>query len=168
MVREISLNIDASKANPVADIPTVMLKWTVDIHLLFITKIIDFSFENSCFQDELKLAEVSPIFKNKDDLHKENDRPVSILSHASKVLEKILYIQIATLMEESSQLYFRHKNLQLQNIQFSNTEINIEKKTATAVIKNELKYFPMSEGNACIAEPNLEALPLIWFSKGLV
>ena len=29
---------------------------------------------------------------------------------------------------KSSQLYFRHKNLQLQNIQFSNTEINIEKK----------------------------------------
>ena len=26
---------------------------------------------------------------------------------------------------------------------------------------NELKYFPMSEGNTCIAEPNLEALPLI-------
>ena len=42
------------------------------------------------------------------------------------------------------------------------------KKTLTAVIKNELKYFPMSEGNACIAEPNLEVLPLIWFSKGLV
>ena len=39
---------------------------------------------------------------------------------------------------------------------------------ATAVIKNELKYFPMSEGNACIEEPNLEVLPLIWFSKGLV
>ena len=67
-----------------------------------------------------------------------------------------------------SQLYFRHKTLQLQNIQFSNTDINIEIKTATAVIKNELKYFPMSEGHACIAEPNLEALPLIRFSKGLV
>ena len=77
--------------------------------------------------------------------------------------EQILFYQV-----KSSQLYFRHKNLQLQNIQFSNTEINIEIKTATAVIKNELKYFPMSEGNACIAEPNLEALPLIWFSKGLV
>ena len=63
---------------------------------------------------------------------------------------------------------FQHKNLQLQNIQFSNTKINIEIKTATAVIRNELKYFRMSEVNACIAEPNLEALPLIWFSKGLV
>ena len=32
---------------------------------------------------------------------------------------------------------------------------NIEiKTTTTAVIKNELKYFSMSEGNTCIAEPN--------------
>ena len=46
--------------------------------------------------------------------------------------------------------------------QFSVTEINIEiKTTAKAVIKNELKYFLMSEGNTCIAEPNLEVLPLI-------
>ena len=47
--------------------------------------------------------------------------------------------------------------------------MNIEIKTTTkAVIKNELKYFPMSEGNTCIAEPNLEVLPLIGYSKGLV
>ena len=26
----------------------------------------------------------------------------------------------------------------------------------------------MPEGNACVAEPNLEVLPLIWFSKGPV
>ena len=41
--------------------------------------------------------------------------------------------------------------------------MNIEIKiTTTAVIKNELKYFPMSQGNnTCIAEPNLEVLPLI-------
>ena len=42
------------------------------------------------------------------------------------------------------------------------TEINIEiKTTATAVIKNGLKYFLMSEGSTYIAEPNLEVLPLI-------
>ena len=39
-----------------------------------------------------------------------------------------------------------------------NREINT---TTTAAIKNELKYFPISEGNICIAEPNLEVLPLI-------
>ena len=54
-------------------------------------------------------------------------------------------------------------------MQLSIIEISIEiKTTTTAVIKKDLKYFPMSEGNICIAEPNLEVLPLIWFSKGLV
>ena len=48
-------------------------------------------------------------------------------------------------------------------------EMSVEiKTTTTAVIKNELKYFPMPEGNTCIAEPNLEVLPLICFSKGPV
>ena len=47
-------------------------------------------------------------------------------------------------------------------MQFSIIEIKIETKTTrTAIIKNELKYFPMSEGNDCIAEPNLEVLSLI-------
>ena len=69
-----------------------------------------------------------------------------------------------------SSLYFWHKNSQWQKTQFSIIEINIEiKTTTTAVIKNKLKYFPMSEGNTSIAEPNLEVLlPLLWFSKGLV
>ena len=54
-------------------------------------------------------------------------------------------------------------------MQFSVIETNIEiKTTITTVIKNEVKYFSMSEGNTCITEPNLEVLPLIWFSKGLV
>ena len=57
----------------------------------------------------------------------------------------------------------------IKNIQFSIIELSIEiKTTATAVTKNELKYFPMSEGNICIAELNIEVLPWIWFSKGLV
>ena len=36
------------------------------------------------------------------------------------------------------------------------------KTTATAELKNEHKYSPMSEGNTCIGEPpNLQVLPLI-------
>ena len=44
---------------------------------------------------------------------------------------------------------------------FFNYKIKIEiKTTTTTALKNELKYSPMSEGNTCIAEPNLEVLPL--------
>ena len=96
LVRGIILKLDGSKATPVGDIPGDMLKSTVDIHLTFITKIINFSFENGCFPDELKLAEVSPIFKKNNDLVKENYRSISILSHVSKVFERIMYKQTDT------------------------------------------------------------------------
>ena len=32
--------------------------------------------------------------------------------------------------------------------------------TTTTALKNETKYFLMSEGNTCIAEPDLEVPPL--------
>ena len=36
-----------------------------------------------------------------------------------------------------------------------------EKKTTTTIaLKNAFKYSPKSEGNTCIAQPNLQALPL--------
>ena len=100
LVREIILNLEGAKATPVGDIPADMLKSTVDINLRFITKIISFSFENGSFPDELKLAELSPIFKKNNDLDKENYMPVSILSHVSKVFERIMCIQIDTFMRD--------------------------------------------------------------------
>ena len=42
-----------------------------------------------------------------------------------------------------------------------NTIFNNRNKDRNKNNYNELKYFPMSEGNTCIAEPNLEVLPLI-------
>ena len=42
---------------------------------------------------------------------------------------------------------------------FFNYKMKIKTTTTTRLI-NELKYSSMSEGNTCIAEPNLEVLPL--------
>ena len=67
-----------------------MLNSMVDIHLPFLTKIINYSFASGCFPDELKFAEVSPIFKKNNDLDKEYYRPVNILCHVSKVFERIV------------------------------------------------------------------------------
>ena len=75
-------------------IPTDFLKQTIDIHLPIMTEIINMSIENNCYPDDLKLAEVSLVFKKKDDLDKENYRPVSVLSHVSKVFERIMNKQI--------------------------------------------------------------------------
>ena len=97
-VRQVTLSIDGSKATPVGDIPGDMLKVTLDMHLSLITKIINLSFENGCFPDDLKFAEVSPTFKKNDDLDKENYRPASVLFNVSKVFERIIYSQIDAFM----------------------------------------------------------------------
>ena len=46
----------------------------------------------------MKLADVSPVFKNDDDLNKEYYRPVSILSHMPKDFERIFNKQIDCFM----------------------------------------------------------------------
>ena len=75
-----------------------MLKSTVDINFPFISKITNFSYENGCFPDELKLAEVSPIFKLKDDVIK---KIIGLyLFHMSKAFERIMLIQINTFMRD--------------------------------------------------------------------
>ena len=89
-MRKFIMNIDGSKATAVGDIPTDMLKQTIDIHLPIITQIMNMSIDNNCYPDDLKFAEVSPVFKKKDDLDKENYRPVSVLSHVSKVFKRIM------------------------------------------------------------------------------
>ena len=48
----------------------------------------------------MKAAEVTPIFKKNDDLDKENYRPVSVLPHVSKIIERVMYTQIENFMED--------------------------------------------------------------------
>ena len=46
----------------------------------------------------------------------------------------------------------------IKNTIFNDRKKHRKKKTTTtAAIKNELKCFPMSEGNTCTAEPNLQS-----------
>ena len=60
----------------------------------FITETINDSFQTGNFSNELKLAEVMPVYKKRNPLNKENYRPVRVLSHVSKIFEKVIYEQI--------------------------------------------------------------------------
>ena len=71
-----------------------MLKQTIDIRLPII------SIDNDCYPDDPKLADVFPVFFKKDDLDKEMYRLVSVLSHVSKVFERIMHQQIEDLMKD--------------------------------------------------------------------
>ena len=47
------------------------------------------------FPDNLSLADITPVFKEKNPLHKVNYRPVSVLSSISKFYEKLMQKQIS-------------------------------------------------------------------------
>ena len=97
-VRKEILDLSTKKATKNGDIPAKILKKSIDIYIKEITFTINDCIENGIFPDDLKLADVSPIFKKEDSFKKENYRPVSILPHMSKVFERILYKQIDTFM----------------------------------------------------------------------
>ena len=80
-VRKEILNLSTKNATKNGDIPAKILKKSINIYIKEITFIINYCLEKGIFPDDLKLADVSPIFK------KENYRPVSILPHMSKSLK---------------------------------------------------------------------------------
>ena len=97
------------------------------------TQIINMSINNNCYPDDLKLAEVSPVFK-KDDLDKGNYRPVSVTFYVSKVFERIMYQQIDLMKDRLSNLLtgFR-KNHNTQHFLMSMLE-RWKKKRRTKVV----------------------------------
>ena len=93
-------NLDDPKVTQCGDIPAKILRESIDIYLVELTNIINSSFQNGCFLEELKMAEVLTIFKKKDSLHKENYRPLIILSHMPKVFERLMYKQNSSYMND--------------------------------------------------------------------
>ena len=61
---------------------------------LWLSKLINLSFEVIIFLDLLKLAKIAPIHKKSSKLCHENYRPISLLSTLSKIYEKVLYTRI--------------------------------------------------------------------------
>ena len=70
-----------------------------DIISEVLVKNINECFRTSCFPDELKVAEVVPIFKKDSKTEKSNYRPVSILSNISKIYELCIYDQLSFFFE---------------------------------------------------------------------
>ena len=64
-VRKEILNLSTKKATKNGDIPAKILKTSVNIYIKEITFIINDCLEKGIFPDDLKLADVSPIFKKK-------------------------------------------------------------------------------------------------------
>ena len=63
------------------------------------------SLEEGVFPEEMKSADVGPLFKSKDRNECTNYRPISLLLTISKLLEKVVYSRTYKFLEKHDQLY---------------------------------------------------------------
>ena len=97
--------LDSSKTTQKDNIPTKIIKEDINIMSNIFHEDINKCFSESFFPDDLKRAEVIPVFKKdikKDSKTlKENCRPVSILSNISKIYETCLYNELSNYSEDT-------------------------------------------------------------------
>ena len=88
-VHEVILNLNSKKSTS-GKVPTYLLKLVSDNSYIPLTDCINNIVLDCIFPDELKLAEVVPVYKGKSAFSKENYRPISLLPVLSKVIEKLV------------------------------------------------------------------------------
>ena len=86
---------------------------TSDIFFTPLEYIFNLSLQQEIFPGNLKIAEVSPIYRKDEEFLLTNYRPISFLPCFSKLLERIMYNRIFKYLSEKSILYekqfgFRH------------------------------------------------------------
>ena len=95
--------LDPSKTT--TGISIAMLKDNVDILAPILCDIFNDCISNGTFPDELKLADISPIFKSVDSTAKKNYRPISILRSVSKLFERLIQNQLSPFFDQNLSQY---------------------------------------------------------------
>ena len=85
-VREIIDNLDNKFSSGDDDISNVLVKLSSDVTIPYLTQIINKSFEEGIFPDDLKKAKVIPLHKDGSKLDENNYRPISLLIVWSKII----------------------------------------------------------------------------------
>ena len=80
-------------------------KLFVDQYIEPLTYLINKSIEQGIFPDELKMAQVVPIFKAGDEQLVQNYRPISVLPFMSKIYEKIVDNYLIDFLDSNNLLY---------------------------------------------------------------
>ena len=92
--------LNPSKATTFKSIPPKLLKSESEIVSAPLQIVFNNSIEHSSFPDELKLANLSSLFKKEVKTFKGNYRPISVLPTVSKVFERLIGTQISAFMSQ--------------------------------------------------------------------
>ena len=105
-------SLDTSKSTQSDDIPFKIIRDNADIFANFILQSFNKCIIDGKFPDQLKKADVSPVFKKGNHNDKTNYRPVSILPSLSKIYERFIYNQINQMTKNAISIFqcgFRKK-----------------------------------------------------------
>ena len=90
------LQLNVKKSAGPDDIPAKIVKDSFIVLTPPLTKLFNTSIDENFFPEDLKHANVSPLFKKDDNTAKENYRPISILPSISKNFERLMFQQITS------------------------------------------------------------------------
>ena len=94
--------LDNKKSNDTYDIPVHIIKLSKHIIAPVLTTIFNNCIAEGIYSDALKVAKVIRIHKSGDTSNPSNYRPISILSHFSKIFEKILLKDLQSFLDKNN------------------------------------------------------------------
>ena len=103
-ITEVILSLKNSSAGQDSILASIA-KPLIQYYIKPLTCLINSSFENGLFPDELKIPKVIPIFKTGDKKDTVNYRPISILTFFSKIFEKTMYNHLISFIDKEDILY---------------------------------------------------------------
>ena len=86
-------------------IPSRLVKRVINSYIKPLTLLINKSFHDGIFPDELKLAKVIPIYKSGSTMELINYRPISVLNIFSKIFERLMYNKLIQFLDQYNVLY---------------------------------------------------------------
>ena len=99
ILKEIS-NLNSKKVGTLGNIPTKVLKESSNACNTVLRDIWNFEIlRKQNFPQNLKLADITPVYKKKDPTLTENYRPVSVLPSVSKIFERIIQKQCSSFID---------------------------------------------------------------------
>ena len=86
--------LNPNKGTTHNNIPSKILRQSAEVTANTLQLLFNNAISNSVNPENLKLADVTPVFRKKNPLDKANYRPVSVLPPVSKIFERLMQKQI--------------------------------------------------------------------------
>ena len=107
-IESVVKNLKNSKSAGLDNIDTQILKMSLPYILPAITHIINLSIDCGQFPSNWKTAKIIPLYKKGNQLDPKSYRPVAILPVLSKVLERVIFMQISHYFEKNKLIHPNH------------------------------------------------------------